>query len=178
MLSRSTRSPLRARGLALLLPILAIGCLTFSACSPSATPSPLSSAPAGPSLTPVPGGSNATSPPSSGEPPTQTDTEWGRIWDGIPPSFPLARGSVPTETSEGPASATIALGMPVEQAADLVEAGLIERGSRVDRGEPSEDGSVVIDAVGPEPTCEIQVRLTPVVRDDQHDRDVRCRLPV
>ncbi len=110
----------------------------------------------------MPGGSTVATPPPAGQPPTQTDTEWGRIWDGIPPSFPLARDSVPTETRDGPASATFALGMSAEQAADLVVAGLTERGSSVDRSNPAEDGSVVIQALGPEPPCEIQVRLTPL----------------
>jgi hypothetical protein len=166
MVPRSMRLPLRARSMPFLIAILAVGCWAVSACSPSATPTPSSSPPAsspvGPSLTPVPGGSNVATPPPTGQLPTQTDTEWGRIWDGLPPSFPLAAGSVPTETREGPASATLALGMSVEQASDLVVAGLIERGSRVDRGDPSEDGSVVIDALGPAPACEIQVRLTPL----------------
>jgi hypothetical protein len=163
VLPRSARSPIRALRLALLLPILVAGCWSACGCTQSVSPTQpaTSSLPTGPSLTPVPGGSTAATAPPAGQPPTQTDTEWGRIWDGIPPSFPLARDSVPTET-RGPASATFALGMSAEQASDLVVAGLTERGSGVDRAAPSEDGSVVIDALGPEPACEIQVRLTPL----------------
>lgn len=121
------------------------------------------SVPAGPSLTPVPGGSNATSPPSAGEPPTQTDTEWGRIWDALPPSFPLPAGSVPTETGEGPVSATLAVGASADQAAKLVEGALTGRGYSIESASgPSEDGSFVIDAVGAAPECMVQVRLTPL----------------
>jgi hypothetical protein len=112
----------------------------------------------------VPGGSNPdTPPPSSAGLPTQTDTEWGRIWDALPPSYPLPQGAVPTETGEGPTSGTFAIGASAEQAAELVQAGLVRAGFSIEaRSDPSEDGSVVIDAVGATPDCHVQVRLTPL----------------
>jgi hypothetical protein len=166
VVSRSHRSPHRATSITL-LSILAAGCLTLLGCgsSPSVPPTQLATAslPADPSLTPVPGGSTVATPPPAGQPPTQTDAEWGRIWDALPPSFPLPPDAVPTDTREGPVSATLAVGMSVEQASDFMVAGLTKRGSRIDRrADPSEDGSVVIDALGPAPACEIQVRLAPL----------------
>jgi hypothetical protein len=166
VVSRSHRSPRRATSITL-LSILAAICLIASGCSssPSVRPTtPASASPStDPSLTPVPGGSTVATPPPAGVPTTQTDAEWGRIWDALPPSFPLPPDAVPTDTREGPVSASLAVGMSAEQAADFMVARLTERGSRVDRqADPSEDGSVVIDALGPEPACEIQVRLTPL----------------
>jgi hypothetical protein len=114
-------------------------------------------------LTPVPGGSTAASPSGSIEAPTQTDTAWGRIWDGLPPSFPLPQGAVPTETGEGPFSASFAVGASGEQSAGLVQRGLQGAGYGIKAvSGPSEDGSFVIEAVGPAPACEVQVRLTPL----------------
>jgi hypothetical protein len=159
------RSPLRVLRRALVLPILLAACWSVAGCAQSVSPTqpPAASPLTEPSLTPVPGGSTAATPRPAGQPPTQTDTEWGRIWDGLPPWFPLARDSVPTESREGPASASFAVGMSVEQASNVIVAELTERGANVDRrADPSEDGRVVIQALGPEPPCEVQVRLTPL----------------
>jgi len=151
-MSRFAHSRLRA----LIVPILLAGC------SMSASASPTRTFPSGPSLTPVPGGPIAESPPSS-ELPTQTDTEWGRIWDALPPSFPLPGGSVPTETGVGPVSGTFAVGGSAEQAAEFVMVGLVRGRYTIEaRSNPAEDGSVVIDAVGAAPGCRVQVRLTPL----------------
>ncbi len=148
------------------MPTLALGCLIVLGCATTAAPTPSGSATvtAGPSLTPVPGGSTvATPPPSAGELPTQTDAEWGRIWDALPPSFPLPPDAVPTETREGPVSATLAVGASAEQTATFVASSLKKAGARVDvNSNPTEDGSFVIDALGPAPACEVQVRLTPL----------------
>ena len=135
----------------------------MAGCSLSAPASPTGNTAFGPSLTPVPGGPTPESPPSSSELPTQTDTEWGRIWDALPPSFPVPEGSVPTETGEGPVSATFAVGAAAEQAAEFVIAGLMrERYAIEGRSNPLEDGSVVIEAVGAASDCRVQVRLTPL----------------
>ena len=154
---RSAQSRCRTLGLAFIVPILVAGC------SFSAPASPTEHSASGPSLTPVPGGPTAVSPPSSSALPTQTDTEWGRIWDALPPSFPVPAGSVPTQTGEGPVSATFAVGASAEQAAEFVIAGLVRGRYTIEgRSNPSEDGSVVIDAVGAAPDCRVQVRLTPL----------------
>ena len=39
--------------------------------------------------------------------PTQTQVEWGRIWDALPPSFPRYPGAEPTQIGAGPASAVL-----------------------------------------------------------------------
>ncbi len=126
-----------------------------------------------------PGRPDRREPALSAELPTQTDTEWGRIWDALPPSFPVPEGSVPTETGEGPVSATFAVGASAEQAAEFVMAGLVRGRYTIEgRSNPSEDGSVVIDAVGAAPDCRVQVRLDAAVRNDSHGRHVRGGLPV
>ncbi len=136
-----------------------------SSIAPSASPAPPTGATpsAEASLTPVPGGSTVATPPPSGEPQTQTDTDWGRIWDALPASFPLPPDTVPTETGEGPASATMSVGSSAQQAAKVVQAGLGDAGYSIEAASgPSEDGSFVIDAVGVTPECRVQVRLTPL----------------
>jgi hypothetical protein len=149
--------PAQSRFRALIVLILLAGCAGASGCSLSAPGPPTGTSPSGPSLTPVPGGATAEVPP------TWTDTTWGRIWDALPPSFPLPVGSVPTEPGEGPVSGTFAVGASAEQAADSVMAGLMRRRYTIEaRSNPSEDGSVVIDAVGAAPDCRVQVRLTPL----------------
>src|SRR4029079_15915087 len=93
------------------IPLLLTACsVLYDPPPPSGTPAPTGGTPA---LTPVPGGSTAPSAGASSaavSPPTQTDTEWGRIWDGLPAGFPLPPGAVPTEIGEGAASATLAVG--------------------------------------------------------------------
>ena len=139
---------------ALSLGILLAGCAASFGCSSSALPSPPGGSPSGPSLTAIPGGSNAA---------TQTDTAWGRIWDALPPSFPLPQGAIPTETRDGPITASFAVGASGEQAADLVQRGLRAAGYSVEAlSGPFEDGSFVVDAVGAVPDCRVQVRLTPL----------------
>jgi hypothetical protein len=116
----------------------------------------------GPSLTPVPGGSAATSPPGSVAQ-TDTQTAIGRIWDGLPPSFPRIAGAVPIETRSGPTSGTFAVGTPVADAVATIKAGLAAQGLTVDAGSPLEDGSVVLQAQGAtDPACKIEVRFTPL----------------
>ena len=143
--------------------LIAAGCSASASVQPTRSTSAVASLSAGPSLTPVPGSSNADTPPPASEPPTQTDTEWGRIWDALPRSFPLPPNAVPTETGQGPASATLAVGASADQAAEQMQAGLKKAGYSIEAlSGPSEDGSRVIDAVGSTPECRVQVRLTPL----------------
>ena len=140
---------------ALLVLLAAVGC--SPAPSPSAASSP--SVAVGPSLTPVPGGTTGASP---GEPPTQTDTAWGRIWDGIPATFPRFPDSIPTEVGEGPVSATLSVPAGPEEArqfmgTELERAGFVP----VAMTGPFEDGSFVV-STGAATGCRTEVRLTPL----------------
>jgi len=146
---------------------LMIVCVAVAACGTVDSPPPPSSsippvASPTPDLTPIPGGSTAPS-PALVSPPTQTDTAWGRIWDALPPSFPLPPDAVPTEIREGPASASLAVGASPEGTKDFMQSALIAAGFAIESVEgPSEDGSVTISAVGPDPACLAQVRVVPL----------------
>lgn len=135
----------------------AVGC---GSSTPSGPPAGSASPAVAPSLTPVPGGS--TGPGASGLP-SQTDTAWGRIWDALPPSFPLPPEAIPTETGEGPVSAQLSLGTSAEEAAAFMQAAL--EGARYSTealSGPLEDGSIVIDSVGDTPECRVQTTLRPL----------------
>ena len=145
--------------LALVVPILLGGCVLYDPPPPTGTPGASTSAP---ELTPVPGGSTGAS-PAPVSPPTQTDTEWGRIWDALPPGFPLPPDAVLTETREGPASASLAVGAAGQPTASFMESALIGAGFSIESTEgPMEDGSTTINAVGPDPACQVQVRVRPL----------------
>jgi hypothetical protein len=140
---------------------LAVGC---GGTTPASTVSPsLGQASAeAPSLTPVPGGSNAASPAGSVSQ-TDTKTAIGRIWDSLPPSFPRLPGATPIETGSGPTSGTFAVGSNVADAVAAIKGGLTAQGLTVDAGSPLEDGSVVLVANGGvNPACRIEVRFTPL----------------
>jgi len=124
---------------------------------------PSSSSSPSPDLTPVPGGSTAATPGTASQA-TQTDTDWGRIWDAVPAWFPIPPDAVPTETGEeGAVSASLAAGGSAQSVAQFMQTGLTGAGFSVDASNgPSEDGSLVLDAVGPDPKCMVQVRVRPL----------------
>ena len=100
------------------------------------------------------------------EPPpvTQTDTAWGRIWDALPPSFPVYPGAVESEepgrgelvsatfsiTDAAPDEIATALQSQLELATYSTEA----------LSGPLEDGGFVIDSVG-DAGCRIETTVTP-----------------
>jgi len=134
-----------------------------AATAPAATSTPASSSSPSPDLTPVPGGSTAATPGTASQA-TQTDTDWGRIWDAVPAWFPIPPDAVPTETGEeGAVSASLAAGGSAQSVAQFMQTGLTGAGFSVDASNgPSEDGSLVLDAVGPDPKCMVQVRVRPL----------------
>jgi hypothetical protein len=132
--------------------LLIAGCGATVAPSPTAVRSP---SVAGPSLTPVPGGTSSPAPTV----PTTTDTDWGRIWDAVPGSFP--RLSTSTVNVPEPVSAEFVglVGDP-KTASATIGRELAAQGWAVDIGSPLEDGTVVLDATGRTAGCKTQIRFT------------------
>jgi len=151
--------------LALALAIAAIGCAGPAATPSAATPQPTrATAPAPtsqPSLTPVPGGQPTPAVGGSIGPPGTTNvTGFGRILDALPPSFPKLPGQEPAETGAGPTSGSVVANLDVASASATIETALRTQGWTVDAGSPLEDGSVVLEASGPN-ACKAEIRFTP-----------------
>jgi hypothetical protein len=151
----------------LLAAALLAGCNAAGPTAPIPSPStpvasPATSSPS-PDLTPVPGGSTAATPGPASQT-TQTDTDWGRIWDALPAWFPVPPDAVPTETGEeGAVSASLAAGGSAQSIASFMQSGLTGAGFTFDGiNGPAEDGSFVLDAVGPDPKCKVEVRVRPL----------------
>jgi hypothetical protein len=114
-----------------------------------------------PSLPAVP----ETDKPTATEEPavTQTDTEWGRIWDAVPAGFPIYPGAVESEEASGaPVSAWFSVG---ETATDKIVTWLQQQlelatYSTVALSGPLEDGAFVIDSVG-EAGCQLETTVKP-----------------
>jgi len=148
-----------------LVPILAIT-LAFVgvACSPTLAPSASRSAPAAslePSLTSVPGGPSSA-PAASIVLPSTTETEFGRIRDALPPSFPRLPGQEPVDPGSGPTSGTFVVNMDAAAASAALAAALVALDWTVDVGSPLEDGSVVLEATHAPAGCKTEVRFTPL----------------
>jgi hypothetical protein len=95
----------------------------------------------------------------------QTDTARGRIWDALPAGFPTYPGSTPAaEAATGPASAVLAAqGADPKTIAGWMQSEL-ERAtySTEALSGPLEDGSYVLDAIGPAAGCRVQVSIAPL----------------
>lgn len=128
--------------------------------SPSAVPSlaPPTASPATP--TEVPG--SRTPPPGPGT----FETAWGEAWDALPPGFPVpvdARPAEPGDPTTGPVSATFTIGRPPEQVAGELQAALAAAGYSTEAlSGPYEDGSLVVDSVGLDPSCRVQTTIRPL----------------
>jgi hypothetical protein len=121
------------------------------------------SPPGGMTLDPGP----ATEAPAATEAPTtsQTDTDWGRIWDDVPGGFPVYPTAVRSEEVGGgePVSATFTI-PGTDAVADVVgwmqsELELATYSTFALSG-PLEDGGYVIDSVG-DGDCRIETRIAP-----------------
>lgn len=132
--------------------------LALGACDAAPSNTPTSSPSTGP--TDVPG--TSSEPSSEASLPTQTDTEWGRIWDAVPPIFPRPPGSLDAEPIERAAtSADLSVPAGPDETVDFFEGTLASLGYRVSSQGPAEDGSWVIDA-GPGGDCKVQVTVKPL----------------
>jgi hypothetical protein len=135
--------------------LVALVALVAYACDPAvvATSEPASRAPD--IVAPTPGPSARVT--------TQTDTDWGRIWDGVPTGFPVYPGAGPTTpTSPDPVSATWAVeGGDALGIASWVQTSLeTATYSTEAMSGPFEDGGFVIDSVG-DGDCRIETRIAP-----------------
>ena len=115
--------------------------------APGAT-SPPSAVPTGTpgAATPEP---SVETPEPAGSGTTQTDTEWGRVWDAIPRSFPVYPGAEATTDVGPPASAQFVVPADVATATTWTKSALDATGLRTTVSGPLEDGSMTLDSVGP-----------------------------
>jgi len=142
--------------LASILTILLVACGTTAIASPSARP--IASARSSP--TTVTGAASPV-PAATIRLPTTTNTEFGTIFDALPPSFPKLPGEEPVETGAGPTSGSFATNLSVTDARKIIEVSLIAQGWTVAVGSPLEDGTVVLEATGAKPACKTEVRFSP-----------------
>lgn len=146
------------------LPLSALAIL-LSACAPAGSPN--GSPPAatgGPALTPGPGLTAVPGGATPSGPPTTTETDWGTIVDRIPEGFPVYPEAVPIEAPDGPVSGAFSVGAPSPAITAWYQSALELAGySTVALAGPLEDGSTVIDSVGPTSTaCRIQTTIRPL----------------
>lgn len=77
--------------------------------------------------------------------PGQSDTEWGPIWDAVPPSYPVPDGATPADAATGPVSGAYTVPTSIATSKALADfyAAAIEQagfgGTGIDG--PLEDGS-------------------------------------
>lgn len=95
---------------------------------------------------------------------SQTDTDWGRIWDGLPEAFPVYPGATPADdATTDVVSATFALeGAEARAVVGWMQMEL-ERSMYATEAlnGPLEDGSYVLESTG-QADCRIQVAVAPL----------------
>jgi hypothetical protein len=155
-----------------LFSILSLALIVLIAACGSAEQSPGPSPSGGSTITPGPAASGASAEPT--EPAsapvdhpgadTQTDTAWGRIWDGVPAGFPIFPGStIAGDTSPDPVSATYSVANDdTAVIATWMQAALENASFRTEAlSGPLEDGSFVLEMVG-QGECRLQVMVVPM----------------
>jgi hypothetical protein len=133
----------------------------------------LSSGPTG--TAPTQGGSTSPATPDGGPSgeasrgpspthPSTTLTDWGLIYDAIPPSFPVPPGAAPTQTGGDPASSELSVpasSIDAVDAAAFYRDELTSMGLVVSSDGPLEDGSYTVSATD-QLDCELQVSTAPL----------------
>lgn len=152
-----------ARG-TLVVAVLVFG---LAACQPATgSPSPATTTSGSAASSAAP--SAGTSPSAEASPPApadQTDTAWGRIWDSLPAGFPGYPGATPAgEAATGAASAVLAVqGAEAKTVAEWMQSKLEQATYSTEAlSGPLEDGSYVLDSIGPAPGCRVQVSIAPL----------------
>ena len=148
--------------------LLALGLVVVvAACGGSGTPTPRAiptstPAPTLPAPTDVPGGGDRTPAPAVGT----FEIAWGTAWDALPPGFPVpanAKPADPGDPSDGPVSGAFVVDGPPADVARAMQNGLGAAGYSTEAlSGPLEDGSLVIDSVGLDPSCRVQTRVRPL----------------
>jgi hypothetical protein len=156
MTARPSRGPRPVVGTVL----LAVALVALAGCAQGPSAAPTATSP-GASTTP-PGGASAGPGASL---PAQADTAWGRIWEGLPNSFPQAAGAEPTEVGGAePASATLDVPTTagtVDAVVSFYRTALEAAGYSVSVDGPLENGGFTVAATGSS-GCAAQVSVEPM----------------
>jgi hypothetical protein len=163
-----------ARRVRLAAPLLVIWAVVAACGSAQISPSSGTAAPAatsspdpdaGASGLPIETPPGVTSLPLKG----QTDTDWGRIWDRLPHTFPIYRGSTASdEAATGPASAVyVTSGADAADMAGWFQQALEQASySTESLSGPMEDGGYVLDSTGTTAGCRLEVTISPLGDSD------------
>jgi hypothetical protein len=103
----------------------------------------------------------ATAAPAEG----QTDTEWGRIWDTLPASFPVFPGATTSEeAATGPATAVYVVeGSKPDQIATWYQQAFELGAFHTDSlSGPFEDGGYILESSGDDPACRVSLTISPL----------------
>jgi hypothetical protein len=158
------------------MPLVALVALVLAGCASVASPSPAPSLSVGsqpPRPTPLPT-ATPTPPPTDGTVatapvqaiPDQSETAWGRIWDELPVGFPLSGiGRLDQIDPHEGVSGAYDVAATVDEVAPAMQAALESATfSTLSMSGPFEDGTVVIESVGPDTTeCRVETRIAPHV---------------
>jgi hypothetical protein len=128
------------------LSIVAAGCNALNA-TPSGSSSAATAVPTETALSSEPVAS-AESPAVSQPAVTKTNTDWGRIWDALPPSFPVYPGATASTEIGEPASGQFVVPTDVATATTWTKSALDATGLRTTVSGPLEDGSMTLDSTG------------------------------
>jgi hypothetical protein len=147
---------------------------TLASCGGGATPapSPVPSAPVASRLPSPSAGStveaspsaepNASSGPSAIPSTSQTQTEWGTIWDAVPADFPEAAGAQEA-IADGPASLAYDVDGPADAVATELQGSMEVAGfSTLSLAGPLEDDGWTLDSVGDPLECLIRTTIVPM----------------